>query len=318
METKQPLLSICIPTYNRAHVLKDCLKSLVQADSFSDEVEIIISDNCSTDETQQVVDFFAKDYPNIKYFKNDTNIGLSRNLLCVLERGTGIYLKLSNDYNLFRKKSLTFLLETIKHHLQDKPVLYFGNRTISKHSYSTDSFDEFLFIEKTGIAWISTHGYWKDDFDKLKNKDAYIDTMFPQVDWLIRSYFEKKMIFNYNEVLFTINKVRVNTGSFNCIDVSAVNFFIPLNSLQEVSPISYEETKKYCMYQCIWMMTRSIFFGKICFRHDTHNGWKILKEQFGHYTWYKKILLKGLLFSFIAMPYEMISTAIKRSSFFHH
>ena len=321
METKQPLLSICIPTYNRANVLKDCIKSLVQANGFSDEVEIIISDNCSTDETQQVAELFAKDFPNIKYFRNDANIGFSRNLLHVLELGTGAFLKISNDYNIFRRNSLSFLLETIKKHAQDKPVLYFSNQTDSRQPYSTSSFDKFILNEKMGPGWISNYGYWKEDFDSFTNRNAYTSSWFPQLDWLILSYLKKRMVVCYNSPLFVKNNVKVNTATYNCVEDHAINYLMPLNTLydaNEISSSTFEEVKKQCLYCCSWMIIRSIFLKQIYFKASTNNGWKILKEQFGDYVWYKKTVLKGVCFAIIAMPYEIISSAIKRLSFFHH
>lgn len=53
---KKPLLSICIPTYNRAKTLDKTLLTLTGQDFFnvSDDVEIVISDNCSTDDTGEI------------------------------------------------------------------------------------------------------------------------------------------------------------------------------------------------------------------------------------------------------------------------
>lgn len=316
METKQPLLSICIPTYNRAKVLKDCLKSIVQAEGFSNEVEIVISDNCSTDETQQVCEFFSREYQNIKYFRNNANIGFSRNFLHVLECGTGAFLKISNDYNIFRKCSISFLLETIKKHIQDKPVLYFGNQARSKHSYSTSSFDEFLIHERMGPGWISNYGYWKTDFE-IFEKDSCKDSWFPQLEWLIQSCSKKRTIFCYNEPLFITNNIKVNTATYNCVEVHVMNYLSPLKGLCDANLIrsdTFEEVERDCLYCCCWMIMRSIFLKPIYFKSSTNNGWTILKEHFGHYAWYKKTLLKGVIFALIAMPYEITNSVIKRFS----
>lgn len=49
MEEKKPLLSICIPTYNRAEYLEKSLESIIRQSEFhSDDVDVVISDNCST------------------------------------------------------------------------------------------------------------------------------------------------------------------------------------------------------------------------------------------------------------------------------
>jgi abequosyltransferase len=50
----RPLLSICIPTYNRSQYLKQALETYVSNAAFDDEVEIVISDNASTDNTEKM------------------------------------------------------------------------------------------------------------------------------------------------------------------------------------------------------------------------------------------------------------------------
>ena len=62
-------LSICIPTYNRAHYLVNCLNSIVIAKLYSNlKFQVCISDNGSTDNTEQVVKE-AKLLIDIKYHK---------------------------------------------------------------------------------------------------------------------------------------------------------------------------------------------------------------------------------------------------------
>lgn len=53
-QNKQPLLSICIPTYNRASYLEGAILNIITDNAFGDEVEIIISDNASTDNTEEI------------------------------------------------------------------------------------------------------------------------------------------------------------------------------------------------------------------------------------------------------------------------
>lgn len=44
-----PILSICIPTYNRADILNKSLYILTSNEAFDDQTEVVIVDNCSTD-----------------------------------------------------------------------------------------------------------------------------------------------------------------------------------------------------------------------------------------------------------------------------
>lgn len=72
----KPVLSIAIPTYNGAKYIREALDSIItQLDDVDEEVEIVISDNASTDQTPEIISEYQKKYPFIKYFRNDENLG---------------------------------------------------------------------------------------------------------------------------------------------------------------------------------------------------------------------------------------------------
>ena len=77
-------LSIFIPTYNRCNLLKDTLNSLVH-EVHKYNIPIIISDNNSTDDTENMVNEFKNKYTNIFYSKNKKNVGLDKNMLLALK-----------------------------------------------------------------------------------------------------------------------------------------------------------------------------------------------------------------------------------------
>ena len=87
------VLSVCIPTYNRSNILKNTLSNLVTQDI--SRIEIIISDNASTDETYEVVKEYGE--YGIKYFSNSKNKGFTYNLIKVMEYADTDYLTLVSD-----------------------------------------------------------------------------------------------------------------------------------------------------------------------------------------------------------------------------
>ncbi len=114
---EKPLISICIPTYNRADCLRDCLNSIVC--QFDDEkvykqMEVIISDNASTDNTMCVVKEFQKKFFNIHYHRNDTNIGFDKNLLRVVEKSTGTYCMTIGDDDAYFADCFAKIIEKIR------------------------------------------------------------------------------------------------------------------------------------------------------------------------------------------------------------
>ena len=84
-----PILSICIPTYNRAELLRLMLRSLApQVAELDKEVELIVSDNCSPDHTRQVVQE-GRQYGPIRYHRNERNLGVARNMLILTNNLAG-------------------------------------------------------------------------------------------------------------------------------------------------------------------------------------------------------------------------------------
>ena len=112
----RPLLSLCIPTYNRAALLEPMLLSLCrQCTAFGDQVEIVVSDNASTDDTRKVVEAASSVTP-IRYFRNDANVG-SRNFLLAVERASGEYAWILGDDDLVLEGGLSAVIDALRANL---------------------------------------------------------------------------------------------------------------------------------------------------------------------------------------------------------
>lgn len=86
--------SICIPTYNGRDFIGETLKSIL-SQGFTD-FEIIISDDCSTDNTEEVVRSFRDE--RIRYFRNETNLGYGDNLnMCCAKASGDILFLMGHD-----------------------------------------------------------------------------------------------------------------------------------------------------------------------------------------------------------------------------
>lgn len=169
---QKPLLSICIPTYNRANYLAKSLDSLICLPEFhSSEVEIVISDNASTDDTKQVVKTYSDKYKNIYYYRNDTNIR-DKNFPTVIKLANGIFRKLSNDSLLYNKDYLSYLLDTIRQYEKNRPFIFFLNNNLKKrykNMYLVNNIDDFLKICSFYITWLGGFGFWEDDILLVDN-----------------------------------------------------------------------------------------------------------------------------------------------------
>lgn len=67
--SQQPEVSIIIPVYNRAEAIARCLTKLKQSDYEKYNIELILIDDCSTDESYNVLLRYVCDFPNISSLK---------------------------------------------------------------------------------------------------------------------------------------------------------------------------------------------------------------------------------------------------------
>lgn len=97
-------LSLCVPTYNRADSLASCLAAIAEAGKRSPlDVEVIVSDNASTDATAAVA---AAAGPSVKYRKNPENVGVARNILAAVSMAEGEFCWLLGDDDRLKPQAL--------------------------------------------------------------------------------------------------------------------------------------------------------------------------------------------------------------------
>lgn len=90
MAEAKPKLSLCLATYNRARYLDRYLTHHLSAlDASGIDYEIVVSDNCSTDETPEILARYASQYPQIHVSRQRRNVGAYPNILETLRRARG-------------------------------------------------------------------------------------------------------------------------------------------------------------------------------------------------------------------------------------
>ncbi|MBD2570829.1 glycosyltransferase family 2 protein [Anabaena lutea] len=113
------LLTIAIPTYNRATLLDKQLTWLAKAiKGFESECEIIVSDNCSEDNTQEIINKWQARFSNTVFLnnRNSKNIGLMPNIAFCIQSASGQYIWTVGDDDPIQEKSLAYVVTTLKQH----------------------------------------------------------------------------------------------------------------------------------------------------------------------------------------------------------
>lgn len=138
MIINSPLVSIVITSYNRAHWIGQAIESALNQDY--PNLEIIISDNASTDNSNEIILSYCKD-PRIKYSRNEKNIGMLPNFRkAFFELAKGDYItNISSDDYLIDSKFISSSMEVINS--QKNILLVFGKyyttyEHINKNNFS--------------------------------------------------------------------------------------------------------------------------------------------------------------------------------------
>jgi len=197
MKPNVPLLSICIPTFNRASLLDKTLQSLTEDPYFgqSDLVEIAVSDNCSADNTAALVQAYAQRFPGkINYHRTLTNLQ-EGNFEHVLRKGRGIFRKLQNDTFGIQPGLLESLVRIIGSLQKHKPVVFLVNEEPKPDEDTLQhcqSMDEFLNAVSYKSTWIGGFGIWAEDLAQITDFSRAIDLRLSQTDVLMRMVARKK------------------------------------------------------------------------------------------------------------------------------
>ncbi len=141
VQEKLPLVSICMLTYQHEEFILDSIVSILNQDFF-DEFELIIADDASSDNTDNIVNSLIKTHPKgkcIKYFKHPINIGMQANSIFILSKCVGKYIAIceGDDYWIDNKK-----LEKQYNFLIQNPDYKFCSHRIKEYNNSKNIFKE--------------------------------------------------------------------------------------------------------------------------------------------------------------------------------
>ncbi len=197
------LLTIAIPTFNRAESLDKLLAWLADAIQGSEsDCEILVSDNCSTDNTQKVIEkwqLLIKD-TRFSYNKNIKNIGLMSNFAYCLRVPTSKYVWVIADDDTIQKRAIPYVLQNLKNHSDLSLLLLNGsirstptgeivmNRIfkVENEEVNTDAqstIEEFLVTERI-LALMSGTVYKTEAIQSsLKEWSSSTDNVEAQIYW---------------------------------------------------------------------------------------------------------------------------------------
>lgn len=117
-----PVLSICIPTYNRKVLLKEVLDELLLYPN--NDIEIVIIDNASTDGTRELLNIYRDPRLQVKF--NRKNIGMTKNQVLAAFSGTGKYTLTLMDRDKLNSRRLIDITKRL--HQLDVPLILLDHK----------------------------------------------------------------------------------------------------------------------------------------------------------------------------------------------
>jgi abequosyltransferase len=225
MENK-PLLSICIPTRNREKYLKECIDSIINQEWFNEkEIEIVISDNASTDKTWQLIENYQKKYTNITYHRNKENIWAIKNILNLPNYAHGEYSWFLSDDDMLSSIWLKTTIEVIK---EENPWLI-----LSKFFWFWDwtKVDQ----RKIDREWKITNIIWMDHFFDFLAKVHYDIT--PYMMLLSLFCFKRDIYLKHINILCKDNKEWNMEKLYNDNFIHSRIIYIPFGNKEKITVI---------------------------------------------------------------------------------
>jgi len=148
-----PLVSIAMCTYNGERFLKEQLDSLVYQDYSN--LEIVIADDCSKDQTPQILQEYSSRFPFIRLYFNKKNLGYIKNFENAIQLCKGELIALSDQDDIWAKDKISKMVSHMGEHVllyHDSEFINDKGESLNKkmsdilNMYAGNSFKPFLFF----------------------------------------------------------------------------------------------------------------------------------------------------------------------------
>ena len=216
MMKDQVLFSICVPTYKREYIVRDMLKSIYSQGVDTTLFEVCITDNSETDETKDMLEKEFSGIPNLRYKKTTCKGFL--NSQEALKFGRGKFLKLHNDYSIFKTGSLRKMISLVEKYEKDKPEIFFSMGEL-KNDHQVEeftTFDDFMYNIHYFSTWSTSFSIWKEDLDALLQEGVDVNYMYPHTTLLYR--MTGKKLYVVDDYEYVENLQPKKKGGYNLID----------------------------------------------------------------------------------------------------
>lgn len=322
---KNIILSFCIPTWNRCDILKQSLSILNEQlnDIDNYNLEIIVSDNGSTDNTEQIVKNYIVNGMPIIYNRNSINIGDEKNFLKCIQMSKGKYIWLVGDDDFLDNGALKYIIDILKQGDYGLINLHLKKKSNKCNFEIFNSKESFLKVVSYSLTFISSNIFNRKIVNDVYMPEQYIGTHLLQVPFYLRSALsQENNVIIYKKVM-TVDVDATNNGGYNFFEVFVQSYFTILHSfvddgLMTNSFYNWHKKNRWLTFvlRCTYnFLIKSKFNSEIMKNENSRggfnavNGWKIIfkfysKNIYFYFSffrivvWFTNDILKGIMKEF--------------------
>ena len=292
-----PILSICIPIYNRANYLKRSLDVFLnEKQLFEEEVQLYISDNCSKDDLKSVCDDYAKKGLRLTYHRNEENIGMDGNFANCFINALGKYTYLlgsddtpkpgfvNNIISILRKNEFGILHLSSSKDNKDILIKY------------TDC-NLFLLDVNVWITFLSANIVMTKYVQSI-NFEKYKGTELTQVPVFLEATCNSTENAIYKASFFQGENDSENNGGYNFFYVFVECLLMIVKEqvvLKKITVNTYEKFKKILYRDFIIGFIYRLLIVRQNSNFDHTSAWAILRKYYSGYCYCYYYLAKILI-----------------------
>ena len=288
-EKTGPLLAYAFITYNRSQYLRKSLRSALQQVGNDPLVEVLVSDNASTDETRTLVKEQQKRYKNLRYFCNEKNIGAEGNIHKAIERSRGEYVIVAGDDDYLQDGALRVVLDNIRKY-RGAALFHLRKENVPRRVHEDAGIIPYIAYVGYHMTWIGGVVFRRELYPLIEEPQKYDYTGMPQV-YLQLEMLRKnpKFVILYGMFLTEGSGERTPSG-FNFAETFIKHYLDILMAASEIPAYLLSDEKKRLMDELIYDCLQKI----VRYQHDLSlDGiFDIVREYYGEEPYYEEVVTK--------------------------
>jgi glycosyltransferase involved in cell wall biosynthesis len=216
MPIENILLTIAVPTYNRLECLKKLLPDLMSQCKPYQEIEILVSDNCTTDGTDKYIQEITATNSQVRYRVNSTNVGADENFIRCVEDAKGTYVWLFGDDEVICDGAIVNIISTLKTHSVSLLVVGFDHRLGYNKSYFFSTFKEFVEFIKPNVLMeqtLITCNIFRKDIFNIQIARKRILSNLGHMYAIMHTLKKRGTVYLLNAPIFTVKDQRAPTDT---------------------------------------------------------------------------------------------------------